>query len=588
MAIIAYLLFSKKENEDVSNVVNKDKAESPKSITEASNEKIFSDEKGRFIITPRSREIPRKTYLLGTLNGKYWGEIDPQKKEEYQYSKFYDFHIYEADVTNSEISLSAFSFIPDSTFPRERLPKLLPIIIKKDDKEYSVNIHEPQLGNINFVSKLHQTEGNEVFGTIEAKITGFLLDFITEEYTEKSYLADSTIGLAPIKDEPPKLTPTSVPTGNIEFKNGYERTEYYYSNYKTTYWGNWKYNKSANVNTSEGCLSSGLGIIGAILGIAFLLLALPQIVFLLPFFLLPLIFRLIPESAWIWIFRIVGILVLLGFVISIINAINNTSRTYIPKPVVQDKPEERRPQFNPIVDTVNNSTVKDTLITHFRSWQDYNGNLYAGKFWVKASAYANASSYKNNLNLPEISGRNYDEIIFRLKENDKNDLLGISQMFDSIKTANNLSSDDFAEMIVSFVQDIPYSVVLPSACDPALYADDFIRNYLASKDAKCDGYERFGINTPVEFMATLHGDCDTRTLLVYTLLSYYDYDVALLSSEYYSHSLIGINLPYDGISYRYNTQRYVLWETTAPNIRPGILPNEISNTNYWRISLKSK
>jgi len=62
----------------------------------------------------------------------------------------------------------------------------------------------------------------------------------------------------------------------------------------------------------------------------------------------------------------------------------------------------------------------------------------------------------------------------------------------------------------------------------------------------------------------------------------------MLSSEYYNHALIGINLPYDGIAYAYNTQRYVLWETTAPDIKPGILPNELSNLNYWRISLKSK
>ena len=89
-------------------------------------------------------------------------------------------------------------------------------------------------------------------------------------------------------------------------------------------------------------------------------------------------------------------------------------------------------------------------------------------------------------------------------------------------------------------------------------------------------------------MATLQGDCDTRTLLLYTILAHYGYDVVLMSSEFYNHSLIGINLPYEGVSYTYNNQRYILWETTNTNIKPGILPNEISNINYWRISLKSK
>jgi hypothetical protein len=62
----------------------------------------------------------------------------------------------------------------------------------------------------------------------------------------------------------------------------------------------------------------------------------------------------------------------------------------------------------------------------------------------------------------------------------------------------------------------------------------------------------------------------------------------LLSSEFYGHSLLGINLPINGIVYNYNNQNYVLWETTALNCKPGIVPNEISNLNNWRISLKSK
>ena len=143
-------------------------------------------------------------------------------------------------------------------------------------------------------------------------------------------------------------------------------------------------------------------------------------------------------------------------------------------------------------------------------------------------------------------------------------------------------------MIVTFVQDIPYALVLDNGCDASLYNDRFTRNYLLNKLGECDGYQQFGINTPVEFLTNLKGDCDTRTLLLYTILSHYNYDVAMMSSEFYGHSIIGINLPISGIAYTYNNQKYVLWETTAPNIKPGIIPNEISNLNNWRISLKSK
>ena len=179
-------------------------------------------------------------------------------------------------------------------------------------------------------------------------------------------------------------------------------------------------------------------------------------------------------------------------------------------------------------------------------------------------------------------------MIYSLKEFDNPNLEGVYHLFDSIKKTQKLSPKEFAESMVSFVQDIPYAVVLPDDCNPNLYSDDFIRNYLSSNKANCDGNQKFGINTPVEFMASLQGDCDTRTLFLYAILAHYGYDVALLSSEFYSHSIIGINLPYEGTAYVYNGQRYRLWETTSKNFKPGFVPNEISNVNYWRISLKSK
>lgn len=557
------------------------------------------------------REIPRKTYLYGILHGKYWGEIDRIKEEEYERFKFYDFNIYEAEVktikTNKNCSCVSeskpycdgfhtenegrFNFKPDTSFPKQKLPETIPctISIKGNSGEYAIVIQEPQMRNVKFNRKLHQDEGTEIFGTIEGEITGYILDFTKEEYISKEYLAvnNNVDTLKPVAVES-KFFQTFIPTGKTEYNKGYKRSEYYYSDYKTRYWGNWRYTRAIKNKSWEGCLSSVIGIIGIIIGVLFLLLLLPRVALILPFLLIALIFRLIPSGIWTWVFRIIGGLFLIAFIASLMNLFSNSARTYIPKPFVQDNPRERKPQYNPITDTTNNTTFQDTLITHYRSWQDYSGNQYEGKFWVRKSAWLSAQSYKNNLSLTENSERNYDQIIFRLKENDKNHLQGVYHLFDSLKVVNNLTAPEFAEMIVSFVQDIPYSVVLPDACDPRLYADNFIKNYLRSPGARCDGYEKFGINTPVEFMATLQGDCDTRTLLIYTLLSHYGYDVALLSSEYYNHSIIGINLPYEGVTYNYSRQRYVLWETTAANIKPGLLPNEIANINYWRISLKSK
>jgi len=227
---------------------------------------------------------------------------------------------------------------------------------------------------------------------------------------------------------------------------------------------------------------------------------------------------------------------------------------------------------------------------HYQAWKDYSGNIFEGRFWVKQRDYQNAHQNKNIL---EINGNDdfdtYNRMLYSLKEFDNNKLQGIYYMFDSLKQANKFDTIQLAKVIVSFVQNIPYVLILPFDCDPALCQNDaFAVRYLSRSDARCSGNQRFGINTPVEFMANLNADCDSRTLFLYTVLSHYGYDVALMNSDYYNHSIIGINLPINGLTYDYNDQHYVLWETTDKGWQPGALGPENNDINKWRISLKSK
>ncbi|MEC5395925.1 hypothetical protein [Bergeyella sp. RCAD1439] len=591
IAVILYYLFWNKKTDEKAIAINEENKDNEIEIKEFYEEEIYTDENGRYRLLEKTREIPRRTYIKAVLNGKYWGEIDEQFSNQFAHSKFFDFNIYEVTLNNAEYSKFPFEINEDYNIPREKLPKLLHTILQKDGKAYEVNLHEPifELGSIKFNRKLHQDEGNEVFGTIDAIVAGYILDFIVEHYTEKEYLIPINEIVTVPKIEEPVLTKTNTPTGNVEHNGNYKRTEYFYSDYKKTYWSDWKYTKPPTTTNNEGCFSSVIGLLAGIIGIAFLLMLLPQMAILLPFFLILFLLNLIPARFFSWLFRIIGILLLLGFVASLFHFFNTTTtQTYIPKPVVTEQPEERKTHTEPIIDPLDNKTVNDTIIKHFRVWQDYDGNQYEGTIWTKKSDFTKAKYFKNNLTLNSNSSRAYDEMIYRLKENDKNNLNGVYQLFDSIRQKEQLSSVKFAELIVSFVQDIPYTVIVPDDCNPNLYDDEFIKEYLSSADSRCDGFEKFGINSPVEFMSTLNGDCDTRTLLLYTVLAHYGYDVALFSSEYYAHSIIGINLPISGMTYQYQNQRYVLWETTAPNIKAGVLPKEISNLNYWRISLKSK
>jgi len=185
------------------------------------------------------------------------------------------------------------------------------------------------------------------------------------------------------------------------------------------------------------------------------------------------------------------------------------------------------------------------------------------------------------------NSNDYNTVVYYLNEFDQDKLNLVYNAFDSIKIKKNLNERKFAEMIVSCIQDIPYTLILDKTCNSQLYDDAFIKKYIR-EGGNCEGNIKFGIYSPVEFSGNLLGDCDTRTLLLYTILSNLKYDVAMLGSDAYRHSILAINLPYPGVSKIIQGKRYVLWETTAPNMKPGEIPLEISNTENWQVNLLSK
>lgn len=578
-------------------------------ITNIINEEPFIGEDGlSYVKITKEILTPRNTYLKGTITGKYRGSKLPDENDK---SELFDFEIYEAEVLCNSLDdfrkNKAFIFpndfknienktkIKGTVFPKDKLPTTLPVLIKANEKSFGVNVLEPQLFEFDIIHKLHQTDGDEVFGTFNAFITGYVLDYEREEVEE----AVGPFNKPPVINAPIESIGTTtckcstIETGKTETKGDYIRKEYKCKNHNDNVWGDWKYNKDEPFGCM-GCFSQIFTIIAILIGLFFLIQFFPFLLIFVGFYLvLFLIGFLTPYFKWI--FRILGILFLIVFLGSLVKTCSGSSQRYIPTPLVVDTPREVNPVIVPIVDTTTTSAIdtlqkpkRDSIITRFRSWKDYNGKNYEGKYQIRVSDFNKAHYYKNNLNLNQNSTNSYDKVVYNLKEFDKNSFNSLYNLFDSIGKSNRLNKIKFAEMIVTFVQDIPYALVLDDDCDASLYNDRFTRNYLLNHTGECDGYQQFGINTPVEFLTNLKGDCDTRTLLLYTIFSHYNYDVALMSSEFYGHSIIGINLPINGIAYTYNNQRYVLWETTAPNCKPGIIPNEISNLNNWRISLKSK
>lgn len=554
------------------------------------NEEPFTGEDGKeYIKVTREIKTLRKTYVRGFLSGKYRGN---QINEEIFNNQFhFDFEIYEA-VVNCNFPQdfqknNSFAVPNKNIFPVEKLPKTLLVQLITQNTSFGINILEPIVYDFKTIRKLHQTDGEEVFGSFTSGITGYIFDY---ERIEVSDII-GPINEPPIIIKDPFLIlceSNGIKTGNFTNQNNCIKYEYYCKHHADTVWGNWIC--PPITDSPVGCWSMLSGIITLVIGFLFFIAILPSLIYIIPIAIFIVLLNILAPY-FKWIFRIIGVFLFLIFIVSLLNSILHSSRNYVPQPVVVDSQKEQNSEIIPIKENdieTNAKPLKNNLIKRYRVWNDYDNKNYEGYYTLMQNDLLDSKKYKNNLQLGQNSLNNYDKIIFNIKENDKNKLGGLYHLFDSINSKNKISRVKFAEMIVSFVQDIPYAIILENACNANLYNDRFTRNYLLNPNAICDGYQRFGINTPVEFLANLKGDCDSRTVLLYTIFSHYDYDVAILSSEFYSHSILGINLPINGLSYIYRNQRYVMWETTAPNCKPGIIPNEISNLNNWRISLKSK
>jgi len=239
-------------------------------------------------------------------------------------------------------------------------------------------------------------------------------------------------------------------------------------------------------------------------------------------------------------------------------------------------------------DTTHRNTGDSILIVHHRNWNDYNGSVYETDLIIRQNDYLNSKRFHFALqdNYAGSEQEFWENVYNNLSKQDRNGLEFIYEKFDSIARAKRLSQVEFANLVVSCIQDIPY--VLISNLDCERYKMENPQDASVINQTGCFGPSKFGVQSPNEFMYNLKGDCDTRTLFCFTVLSRFNYDVAILNSDQYRHSILGINMPVSGTFKTYRGNRYYLWETTAKGCIPGFLAADYRNLNYWDFILLSK
>jgi len=254
------------------------------------------------------------------------------------------------------------------------------------------------------------------------------------------------------------------------------------------------------------------------------------------------------------------------------------------------QPKTEEISFNKEEKIIKTQLIKenDTTILYSsnRSWVDNYGNHFEGTLSVRENDY---QRLKNNTDQFISSNNNYfwGNLYNYLEQADAPSLDLIMETFIKINKEKKLNQMEFAEMVVSCIQDIPYSFVLQGQCPTENY-EDSMKSILENCPDCCIGNIKYGIQNPVSFIKNLKGDCDTRTVIIYSILKYFKYDVAIVNSDFYRHSIIGINLPASGDFKLYNGKKYILWETTAMYYKAGKLPVSFNNVNYWDVVLTSK
>ncbi len=252
---------------------------------------------------------------------------------------------------------------------------------------------------------------------------------------------------------------------------------------------------------------------------------------------------------------------------------------------------KKTPTFNKTEKVAKSTIVEnnDTILVYSsnRVWKDNFGNKYDANLTVREADYL--SLYKHLENYKgSYSGNFWGDLYDYLDQKDTPKLDLVIKAFAEIQATKNLNEMEFAEMVVTCIQDIPYSLVFEGECLPAQNYEYEIQRILKDCPECCVGGVKFGVQNPVTFLQSLKGDCDSRTVLIYSILKYFGYDIAILNSDHYRHSILGIHIAGGGIYKTYYGKRYLLWETTNKYFKAGDLPSTFNNVSYWNVVLTSK
>jgi energy-coupling factor transporter transmembrane protein EcfT len=232
----------------------------------------------------------------------------------------------------------------------------------------------------------------------------------------------------------------------------------------------------------------------------------------------------------------------------------------------------------------------DYLFDKEIKWKDFIPNNYSAKYSTSSLAFFDTQGKHKKYAAEDVSNdpiQYFNTLYNELEQTDNSKIDAVTKILSAQASSKNLNMLQTAEMVVTFIQEIPYCLVHDWTCEEIVKNgnSDFITSY--HKDGKqCLPNIPAGVQSPYEFLHNLKGDCDTRSLLGYAILKKLNIPASLWVSSTYGHSILGVGLPVGGGSYK-NIQgvNHYAVELTSKGFRIGMIPAEIQNMNNWDITL---
>ena len=242
-----------------------------------------------------------------------------------------------------------------------------------------------------------------------------------------------------------------------------------------------------------------------------------------------------------------------------------------------------------VIDTIDLPNC--TEIRKIMFWTGQDGNKEMIKYYICEEDVIESRKVRS-------SGHYLDDLYEGMYMHDKQFLDALIEGYGYKIEAEHLNRLDAARMVVRSIQSIPYTLVhshdheraekgLPHRVEYHKEARSKYGQHIDRIGGCLQSINESGVVSPLEFASHHMGDCDSRTMFLYTIMSELGFDVVILGSQIERHSILGISINLDrhreDFYLQNGTTKYYVWETTNTGFDLGMYPGW--DQQKWTIDL---